>query len=163
MQTFKDATVTAYAYGRDNAFKGHPDGGDCVVQTRDAKRRFGNAAHAVLGSGFFSSPSSMAKHPKSDIAFGSMAYVYERGWFIIEDVSHGDIKMPSFDMWSGPSDKHEMSMLTLTKSAVVVVYSDPNSIPGDLRALGPSHAWTAHFQKMKQRIRERNLKLFVAP
>jgi hypothetical protein len=163
MQTFKDATVTAYAYGRDNAFKGHPDGGDCVARTHDAKRRFGNAAHAVLGSGFFSSPSSMAKHPKSDIAFGSLAYVYERGWFVIEDVCDGDLEMPRFDMWSGPSTEHEMAMLTLKKSGVVVVYSDPNNIPSELRALGPSPAWTAHFQKMKQRIREKNIKLFVAP
>lgn len=163
MQRFEKATVTAYAYGHDNAYKGHADGGDCIARTHDSKRNFGGAAHAVLGSGFFSYPTSMAKHPTSSVAFGSMVYVYERGWFIIEDVCDGRVEMPRFDMWSGPSNDHEMSMMTMTKSAVVVVYSDPNNIPRELRALGPSPAWTAHFPKMKQRIREKNLALFVAP
>jgi hypothetical protein len=71
-------------------------------------------------------------------------------WFITEDVCDRNFEMPRFDMWSGPSNDLEMRMLTM--KTAVVVYSDPKSVPSELMSLGPSLAWTAHFQKMRQRV-----------
>ncbi len=161
MQTFNNATITAFGYGLDNAYQGHPDGGDCVARTRDPKRNFGGAAHAVLGSGVFLYPTSMAVRPESEIPYGSMVYVHGMGWFIVEDHCKSGFPEARFDMWSGPSSEQEMS--NLTGKMNVTVYSDPNDVPPDLRAMGPSQAWTSHFDKMKERINRQGLALFVAP
>src|SRR6266851_3215963 len=112
MQTFNNATITAYGYGPDNAYKDNPDGGDRVARTRDPKRNFGSAAHAVLGSGTFQHPTSLAVRPESGIPFGSMVYIYGIGWFTVEDVCKGGYKDPRFDVWSGPHNFHEMNALT---------------------------------------------------
>jgi 3D (Asp-Asp-Asp) domain-containing protein len=161
MQKFNSATITAFGQGKDNAYKNNPDGGDRVARTRDPKRNHGHAAHAVLGSGVFHYPTSLSVKPDSGIPFGSMVYVYGMGWFVVEDVMAGGFAGPRFDMWSGPSESHEMS--ALSGKMDVVVYSNPDNVPRELQALGPSPKWTAHFNKMRDRIRTQKLTLFVAP
>lgn len=160
MQTFSNATITAYGYGKDNAYKNNPDGGDRVARVQDPKRNFGSAAHALLGSGHFDSPTSMSVRPESGVPFGSMVYVYGLGWFRVEDVMDRGFAGPRFDVWSGPSDSHEMA--ALSGGMDVVIYSNLANVPPQLKALGPSPKWTAHFNKMRERIRAQKLSLFVA-
>jgi len=161
MQSFVDATITAYGYGKDNAYRGHPNGLDCVARCLDPKRNFGGAAHAVLGSGVFQYPTSMAVRPESKIPYGSMVYVHGMGWFVVEDQCNTCFVGSRFDVWSGPTDKHEMS--NLSGKMNVDLYTEPTSVPRDIRSLGPSPKWTTHFQKMKERIRAQGLPLFVVP
>ena len=160
MRRFEKARVTAYGYGPDNAYKGHPDGGDVVSRTHDPKRNFDHAAHAILGSGSFQSPTTIAVQPELGIPPGSMVYVYDRGWFVVEDECEVGLPGPRFDMWSGPSNKSEMSALDARLN--VVVYTNAAHVPADLKAFGPSHTWTAHFNKMRDRIKTQGLSLFVS-
>jgi 3D (Asp-Asp-Asp) domain-containing protein len=163
MQTFNGARVTVYGYGRDNAYKGHPDGGDSVRTTHDTRRVYGGAAHAILGSCAFQHPTTMAVQPESNIPDGSMVYVYGMGWFIVEDHCQKGLLGPRFDMWSGPTTEQERSALDKPEYRNVAVYTHLSNVPPNLRELVPSHAWTAHFNKMRERIRSQNLNLFVAP
>jgi len=136
MRTFETARTTAFAFGKDNAYKGNPDGGDRVARTSDSRRRYGHAAHAVLGSGSFFSPTSVAIQPEAHLPFGAAVYIYGMGWFVVEDMMNPGLPGPRFDMWSGPSTSAEMNALDGTRK--VLLYTDRGNVPSEIASLGPS-------------------------
>jgi RHS repeat-associated protein len=121
-EEYSDARVTAYGFGKDNAYLGHRDGGDVVAHGISISRREqvgkdengepSYVYHATLGEGTFAHPSSMATHPDANIDFGSRVYVKGIGWFIVEDRCAHDMPKNTFDMWTGRSDSKQRASLT---------------------------------------------------
>jgi RHS repeat-associated protein len=143
-QQYPGARITAYGFGKDNAYQGHPDGGDAVASTNDLSRIERVApkqyvAHAVLGDGTFEHPSSMAVHPDSGIAPNSKVYVQDLGWFIVEDICSSRMARDTFDLWTGRSSARQRSALSVARD--VTVYGPRESVPQDKRAQGPGPMW----------------------
>jgi RHS repeat-associated protein len=138
------ARVTAYGFGRDNAYAGHPEGGDAIAHTSDRSRREilpngDTVSHAALGDGTFDHPSSVAVHPNSGIRMGSRVYVKGVGWFKVEDVCSTRMPTDTFDMWTGRSNPRQRAQLTGSRD--VTVYGPKEAVPRRKRQLGPGARW----------------------
>jgi hypothetical protein len=138
-QEYALARVTAYGYGPDNRYAGHPDGGDAVAHTSDRSRIGGGVSHAVLGDGTFAHPTSIAVNPKSGIAMDSMVYVKGIGWFKVEDRASKNLPTNTFDMWSGRSNAKERADLTGPRN--VTVYGPKEEVPKKAKEQGPGPKW----------------------
>jgi RHS repeat-associated protein len=143
-EQYRGARVTAYGFGKDNAYKGHPEGGDAVAYTQDRSRieRVSSkeyVAHAVLGDGTFAHPSSLAVHPDSGIARYSKVYIEGVGWFIVEDVCAARLSRNTFDLWTGRSNARGRAVLSGARD--VTVYGPLEVVPENKRARGPGLLW----------------------
>lgn len=143
---YRGARVTAYGFGKDNKYKGHPDGGDAIAGTKDRTRierisSTDSVAHAILGDGTFARPSSLAVHPNSGIARYSKVYVQGIGWFIVEDICAENLRKDTFDLWSGRSTAQEREALSGKRD--VTVYGPEETVPEQMRTQGPGVLW--HF------------------
>ena len=139
MWEYPESRVTAYGFGKDNAYADHPDGGDAVSYASDPSRNDGDIAHAVLGDGSFDYPSSLAVHPDSGIRMGSRVYVESRGWFVVEDRCAEDMDINTFDMWTGRSDIALRS--SLSGRLNVYVFPKGLAVPDNWRARGAGDSW----------------------
>ncbi len=158
--------VTGYGAGKDNAYKGNPNGGSAVAWAPADRPRINHNAQAHLGTGTFNDPTSIAVHPdllKGSAPLGSMVYVEGQngkvsGWFRVED-SHAKFtknkkgeKVPiptnSFDMWSGKSTSRERGKLDSNDytSTTMHVYGPGENVPADMKSRGPSSTWTNYYK-----------------
>jgi RHS repeat-associated protein len=139
-EEYRGARVTAYGFGKDNAYRGHPEGGDAVASTQDRSRIERVApkeyvAHAVLGDGTFAHPSSLAVHPDAGIAPYSKVYIKGVGWFIVEDVCSSRMSRDTFDLWTGRSNSQARALLSGARD--VTVYGPRETVPEKKRTQGP--------------------------
>jgi RHS repeat-associated protein len=146
---YPNAHITAYAYGRDNAYAGHANGFDHVALATDPARReavlrngrvVDVIQHAVLGDNSFANPSSVAAQLGSKIQLGSRVYIEGRGWFVAEDHHakefQGKKLDPRFDMYAGKSDINTLQRLD--GRANVTVYGPKESISKEMQQKGPA-------------------------
>lgn len=155
MDFFANARVTAFAYGIDNAYEGHPDGSDHVALAADRSRidRQGDS-HAVLGDGSLAYPSSLAVSPRSGIKMGSKVYIEGIGWFVVEDVCARRLPSDTFDMWTGRQVDSILRALTGPRN--VTVFGPRETIPENYKKKGAGLLWSfmpAGTTRVGERIR----------